>query len=141
MKFRFRFSSAVHRYFRAWIIIAVIMAPGTPLTTEAQQALPKIDAEQLKKISGESAEIETLIIRATPQSIADAARALKLPHISLCRTRQALEQLRAVSALFCMARKIPASKFLRQRRGRARNTLPIWLVLSMCLQGRTRRFL
>jgi len=72
MKFRFRFSSAVHRYFRAWIIIAVIMAPGTPLTTEAQQALPKIDAEQLKKISGESAEIETLIIRATLQSIADA---------------------------------------------------------------------
>ena len=72
MKFRFRFSIAIRRYFGAWIIIAMFMASGTPLITEAQQALPKIDTEQLKKISGESAEIEGLIIRATPQSIADA---------------------------------------------------------------------
>lgn len=83
MKFRFRFSIAIRRYFRAWIIIVVFMASGTPLITEAQQALPKIDTEQLKKISGESAEIEALIIRATPQSITDArARIETSPYLS-----------------------------------------------------------
>lgn len=77
MKIRFRISSAVRGFFSAWILIVVFMVSGMPLITEAQQALPKIDSEQLKKISGESAEIEALIIRATPHSITEARQRIE----------------------------------------------------------------
>lgn len=55
------------------LVIGVVSTFFLPHFTYAQQAaLPKIDIEQLKKIASEASDIESLIMRATPQSIAQA---------------------------------------------------------------------
>jgi tetratricopeptide (TPR) repeat protein len=72
MKIRFRISAIIFDIFLAGIAMGGIPAFFLPSIAYAQQTLPKIDTEQLKKITGESSELEALIVQATPQSIAQA---------------------------------------------------------------------
>jgi len=72
MKIRFRFSAAIRNIFLVSIALAGMLALVVPGSGYAQQALPKIDTEQLKKITSESSDLEALIVLATPQSIAQA---------------------------------------------------------------------
>ncbi|MCX8014106.1 MAG: hypothetical protein N3A02_07435, partial [Rectinema sp.] len=55
-----------------WLVVACLVLVCVPSLLPAQQPLPKIDTETLKKLSAETADIERLIIRATPASLADA---------------------------------------------------------------------
>jgi tetratricopeptide (TPR) repeat protein len=72
MKIRFKFLTRISNILLMSIVLAGIQAFVVPGIVCAQQALPKIGTEQLKKITNESSELEALIVRATPQSIAQA---------------------------------------------------------------------
>lgn len=71
MRIRFRFLTIFFNIF------LILISGGVVETAHAQQALPKIDAEQIKKITNEASDIETLIVRATPQSITQAQAKIK----------------------------------------------------------------
>ncbi|HQB06579.1 MAG TPA: tetratricopeptide repeat protein [Rectinema sp.] len=60
-----------------------ILSFSAPTWSYAQQTLPKTDVEQLKKISSEAKDIETLIVLATPHSLAQARSKTKAsPYLS-----------------------------------------------------------
>ena len=64
-------------------VMAGIQAFVVPGIVSAQQTLPKLDDEHLKKITSESSELEALIMKATPQSIAQAqAQIAASPYLS-----------------------------------------------------------
>ncbi|OQB95400.1 MAG: Tetratricopeptide repeat protein [Spirochaetes bacterium ADurb.Bin110] len=60
-------------FFPLIIGTVAMLCIGTPRWSSAQQALPKTDVEQLKKIANEATDIEALIVRATPQSLTQAS--------------------------------------------------------------------
>lgn len=76
MKFRFRFLAKKRAIFSVCIMFATVLSLCAPAVASAQQTLPQIDAETLKKIAGEASGIEALIVAATPKSIAKAQTAI-----------------------------------------------------------------
>jgi len=74
------------RIFDILLLSAVLMgiqAFVVPGIVYAQQTLPKLDDEHLKKITSETSGLEALIMKATPQSIAQAqAQIIVSPYLS-----------------------------------------------------------
>lgn len=74
MRIRKIFFAMANTRFSRGISMAIIFAICISTFSYAQQALPKIETDSLKKIAQETSNIESLIIMATPKSLA-AARA------------------------------------------------------------------
>jgi tetratricopeptide (TPR) repeat protein len=72
MKIRFRFLATIFDLFLASALLGGVLTFVLPDIACAQQSIPKLDAETLKKITSEASALEALIVMATPQSIAQA---------------------------------------------------------------------
>ena len=93
MECRYWYWMKIKYIFLLTIAALSILSFSAPTWSYAQQNLPKTDVEQLKKISTEAKDIETLIVLATPHSLAQARSKTKASLIYQNQTKQHWMQL------------------------------------------------